>query len=85
VSDLFCGKKLDFSDAQFGHKKAWAKGGSTTLENTLLLCYGCNKLQRTESVKTIKRKLGINSVRHIPKIFLDFPPLDSQRFQDCFR
>jgi len=43
---------------QVGHKRAYAKGGSTTLRNSVCLCYSCNKLQGTDSWQTFLRKLG---------------------------
>jgi len=53
-----CGKKLDLTEAQIGHNRAWSKGGSTTLSNAVLLCYRCNKLQGTETLAALKNKLG---------------------------
>ncbi|MCD6576306.1 MAG: HNH endonuclease [Nanoarchaeota archaeon] len=52
-----CGKKIDFSEMQVGHKKAYSKGGATTLANSVCLCYRCNKLQGTDSFATLKKKL----------------------------
>lgn len=45
----FCKKKIDFTEMQLGHKKAYAKGGATTISNSVCLCYKCNKLQGTDS------------------------------------
>lgn len=44
---------------EVGHNKAWSKGGSTTLKNTLCICCRCNKLQRTDTAIQIRKKLGI--------------------------
>lgn len=53
-----CEKEVKFSEMQVGHKTAYAKGGSTTLRNSVCLCYSCNKLQGTDSWQTFLRKLG---------------------------
>ncbi|MBU4242668.1 MAG: HNH endonuclease [Nanoarchaeota archaeon] len=53
-----CGKKLDQSEMQVGHKTAYSKGGATTLANSACLCYRCNKLQGTGSLTTLKKKLA---------------------------
>jgi 5-methylcytosine-specific restriction endonuclease McrA len=39
-----CGKQIDYSDMQVGHKTAYSKGGGTSLRNFVCLCYKCNKL-----------------------------------------
>ncbi len=52
-----CGKKIEFDEMQVGHRKAYSKGGATTLANAACLCYRCNKLQGTDSLETFKRKL----------------------------
>lgn len=52
-----CGKKIEFDEMQVGHKKAYSKGGATTLANAACLCYRCNKLQGTDSLETFKKKL----------------------------
>lgn len=52
-----CGKKISFSEMQVGHKRAYSKGGATTLANAVCLCYKCNKLQGTDSFETLKKKL----------------------------
>jgi len=53
-----CGKKIDQSEMQVGHKTAYSKGGATTLTNSACLCYRCNKLQSTGSLATLKKKLA---------------------------
>ena len=53
-----CNKKLDFSEMQVGHKKAYSKGGATTLTNSACLCYQHNKLQGTDTLETLKKKLS---------------------------
>jgi ubiquitin C-terminal hydrolase len=53
-----CGKELDFTEMQVGHKTAASKGGRATLRNCVCLCYKCNKLQGTDSWKVFLRKMG---------------------------
>lgn len=53
-----CGKRISEAEMQVGHKKAYSKGGATTLTNSVLLCYKCNKLQGTGSLETLKKKLA---------------------------
>lgn len=53
-----CGKSLEFHEMQIGHKTAWAKGGSTSLKNSVVLCYACNKLQGTDSWTIFRKKQG---------------------------
>jgi 5-methylcytosine-specific restriction endonuclease McrA len=53
-----CVRKLHLGiDEEFGHKKAVAKGGSSKLNNFVLLCRKCNHLQGTGSLSDLKRKL----------------------------
>lgn len=53
-----CGKRIrDSTEMQVGHKRAYSKGGATTLANSVCLCYGCNKMQGTDSFATFKKKL----------------------------
>jgi hypothetical protein len=54
-----CGKKLEFDEMQVGHKTSWARGGSTTLRNSVCLCYRCNKLQGTDSWAVFLKKQGV--------------------------
>ncbi|RMD66788.1 HNH endonuclease [Candidatus Pacearchaeota archaeon] len=53
-----CGRKISFSEMMVGHKRAYSKGGATTLANCVCLCYKCNKLQGTDSLETLKKKLS---------------------------
>jgi hypothetical protein len=53
-----CGKALDFHEMQIGHKTAFSKGGSTTIKNSVCLCYACNKLQGTDTWTTFQKKQG---------------------------
>ena len=53
-----CGRGLEFSDMQVGHKTAYSRGGNTTLKNSVVLCYGCNKKQGTDSWEVFQRKQG---------------------------
>ena len=54
-----CRKKLRFDEMQVGHKKAWSKGGKTTLANSVCLCYSCNKLQGTDSWVAFLKKQNV--------------------------
>jgi HNH endonuclease len=56
-----CGCELDFDNMQVGHKTAFSRGGSTSLRNSICLCYGCNKRQGTDSWSTYTRKMGIQT------------------------
>lgn len=51
-----CNKKIDFDEMQVGHKTAWSRGGSTTMKNSVCLCYRCNKLQGTDSWTVFLKK-----------------------------
>jgi len=53
-----CGKELDFTEMQVGHKTAASKGGRATLRNSVCLCYRCNKLQGTDSWSVFLKKMG---------------------------
>jgi len=52
----FCGKTLDFTEMQVGHKTAASKGGKANLKNCVCLCYKCNKLQGTDNWEKFLRK-----------------------------
>lgn len=54
-----CNKMIEFDEMQVGHKKAWSKGGRTTLKNSVCLCYRCNKLQGTDNWTTFLKKQGV--------------------------
>lgn len=54
-----CNRKIDFDEMQVGHRTAWSKRGSTTLTNSVCLCYRCNKLQGTDSWVIFLKKQGI--------------------------
>lgn len=60
-----CGKKIEFSEMQAGHKKAASKGGKATISNSVCLCYRCNKLQGTDSWATFMKKKGISNTRSV--------------------
>jgi len=53
-----CGKRLDFTEVQFGHKQAWSKRGRTTRGNTVILCCRCNNMQSTHSFAWLLKALG---------------------------
>jgi len=54
-----CGKEIEFDEMQVGHRRAWSRGGRTTLKNSICLCYRCNKLQGTDSWEVFLRKQGV--------------------------
>jgi hypothetical protein len=54
-----CNKKIEFDEMQVGHKTAWSRRGSTTLRNSVCLCYRCNKLQGTDSWAVFLKKQGV--------------------------
>jgi len=54
-----CRREIDFDEMQVGHKRAWSKGGRTTLKNSVCLCYRCNKLQGRDSWDVFLRKQGV--------------------------
>ena len=59
-----CHKHInDFFDAEFDHKRAYAKRGATTPANTLIVCKHCNRLKGKKSLSKIKKHLGT----HKPK------------------
>ena len=62
-----CGKEISFIEMQSGHNIAWSKGGKTTLKNSLCLCYACNKLQGTDTKKTLLKKLGVEDPKDVNK------------------
>ncbi len=43
-----CRKSISLDEAEFDHKKPWAKGGSTTVGNGQLLCTSCNRRKGTD-------------------------------------
>jgi hypothetical protein len=55
-----CNKKIDFDEMQVGHKTAYARGGATTLKNSVCLCYRCNKLQGTDNWATFLKKQNVH-------------------------
>ncbi|OGJ19910.1 hypothetical protein A3K73_08130 [Candidatus Pacearchaeota archaeon RBG_13_36_9] len=54
-----CGEEIEFDEMEVGHKKAWSRGGKTTMENSLCLCHRCNKLQGTDSWEVFMKKQGV--------------------------
>jgi len=53
-----CNKKICLTEMQVGHKMPYSKGGTTSLRNSICLCYRCNKLQGTQSWHAFMRKQG---------------------------
>jgi len=66
-----CKRKITFFEMQVGHKRAWSRGGSTTLKNSVCLCYKCNHDQGTDSWEVFLRKQGVEDTRMKVKRFLD--------------
>jgi hypothetical protein len=66
-----CGKEIDFDEMQVGHKKAWCKGGKTTLKDSVCLCYRCNKLQGTDSWAVFLSKRGVRDKSETIKNMLE--------------
>jgi hypothetical protein len=67
-----CGDEIkDSMDMEAGHNKAWSKGGKTTLKNSLCLCHHCNRIQATESKKSLLKKLGVEDKESVMKGKLD--------------
>ena len=63
----YCRKKISESEMQIGHKKAYSKGGSTTLSNSVCLCYACNRKQGTNSWEKFLKKQAIAKGQAEPK------------------
>lgn len=59
--------KITFFEMQAGHKTAYAKGGPTTAKNSVCLCYGCNKLQGTDSWATFLKKQNVEDPKTVEK------------------
>lgn len=53
----------DFFDAEFDHKRAHAKGGSSSLQNTLILHRWCNRVKSSKTIIQIKKRLGTHVVK----------------------
>jgi hypothetical protein len=75
-----CGKELEYSEMQVGHKIAASKGGSATLRNSVCLCYRCNKLQGTDSWTVFLKKMGKQSKDSRTKNILKGLSLEKLRF-----
>lgn len=75
-----CGKELDYSEMQVGHKIAASKGGSASLRNSVCLCYRCNKLQGTDSWAVFLKKMGKQSKDSGTKNILKGLSLQKLRF-----
>lgn len=53
-----CGRVISYIEMEVGHKTAWARGGATTMKNSVCLCPICNKLQGTDKWETFQKKQG---------------------------
>ena len=49
------------SDAEFDHKRAYSKGGTTNLGNVKIVHRQCNRLKGSKSLSETKKLLGIKS------------------------
>ena len=70
-----CGKTVDFHEMQIGHKTAYARGGATSMRNSVVLCYGCNKLQGTDHWGKFQKKMGKTSASSVARDGLKELPL----------
>jgi 5-methylcytosine-specific restriction endonuclease McrA len=64
----YCKKKISYPEMQIGHKKAFSRGGNTTLKNSVCLCYSCNKLQGTDSWEKFLKKQATARGQAEPKV-----------------
>ena len=46
-----CGIPVSDKDFQIHHKKAWYKGGPTTVDNSLTVCKSCHQKVTAEQIK----------------------------------
>ena len=53
-----CGKKIHFDEMQVGHRTAWSKGGKTTFNNSVALCWSCNNNMGTQRYESYMKKMG---------------------------
>lgn len=54
-------RKLTYSELTVGHGVAWSKGGPTTPENSVALCYACQRMQGTKTWReflAIQKRMG---------------------------
>lgn len=59
-----CHKRInDYFDVQFDHKRAYSKGGRTTIANTLILHRDCNQYKSTKTLTQIKKRLGTHRLK----------------------
>ncbi len=56
-----CKKKITFFEMQVGHKRAWSRGGSTTLKNCVCLCYKCNHDRTDDHWEVFLKKRGVET------------------------
>ena len=53
----------DFFDAEFDHKRAHAKGGKSSIENTLIVHRWCNRMKSSKTLTQIKKRIGTHIVK----------------------
>jgi hypothetical protein len=52
-----CGKVLDYTEMQVGHKIPASKGGKANLKNSVCLCWRCNNNQGTDTWNVFLKKM----------------------------
>ena len=63
-----CGQPFrDERDMQAGHRKAYAKGGKTTLKNSVALCYRCNNDMNTQGYEGFMKARNWAIPASVPK------------------
>ncbi len=58
-----CGEKVDQWNWELGHDKAHSRGGRMTLRNTFVVHPFCNRSQSTQSVRELRKRLGMGTLR----------------------
>ncbi len=53
-----CGKKIHYDEMQVGHRTAWARGGKTTFNNSVALCWSCNNNMGTQKYESYMKKMS---------------------------
>jgi transcription elongation factor Elf1 len=68
-----CGEKLELSSTHYHHKKPWAKGGKTTVQNGIAVCANCHaKLHITEAADGIEKNPKKSKKKAYDPFSLDF-------------
>ena len=76
--DMKCAKckgKLDPRDIEYDHKKSWASGGKTEIDNGRALCGSChNKLTHKKILNKVDKPKKTKSKENDPFGFNEFKP-----------